>query len=754
MALSRRPLAALPPVLLLAACGGSKGTPAGSDTSSFFSFAGTESCARCHGDEAERWRGSPHDLAMQPAAEETVLGDFSGVEVHHLGSSARFHREGRRFSVDTQSDSGVIETFEVAYTFGVFPLQQYLVDTGKGRLQVLPWCWDSRSRRRGGQRWFHLYADEPIPPGDELFWTGVNQRWNSMCAECHSTGVRRSFDPATGEYRTSWEEIDVGCEACHGPGAAHVAWAEASERGEAPPRPANLGLPFALTEQDGGTWTFDASAGVPRRDPPREAWPEIDACGPCHSRRSTLVAEHAPGERYHDGWRLAPLEEPLYFADGQIREEVYVLGSFLSSRMYAAGVTCGDCHEPHGLELRAPGDDVCTRCHPGARYAVPEHHHHPPDSPGARCVECHMPERSYMVVDPRRDHSLRVPRPALSAALGAPNACNRCHEDRDAAWAARAIEGWYPERRARPHWSEALAATREASPGALERLADLAGNAGQPGIARAAALDALARLGAPAALTALFAGLDDPDPLARAAAVRGLVGLPAARRARVLAPLLADETRLVRVEAALALAGASSEIEALGSAGALRAALAEVRASLASDLDRASSHVTLALLALDLGERSAARRALETALALEPDWIPARANLADLLRSLGKEDRAREILREGLERAPRSAALHHALGLALVRAGEHGAACEELARAAELAPGEPRFALVHAICVHDLGERERALELLDAAVRRHPWDLTLLEALAAYLREAGRAEEASAVEARLATLVR
>jgi predicted CXXCH cytochrome family protein len=278
---------------------------------------------------------------------------------------------------------------------------------------------------------------------------------------------------------------------------------------------------------------------------------EIETCALCHARRSAIAEPYVHGRPLLDSHRPALLDEGLYSADGQIEGEVYEYGSFLQSRMYRRGVTCADCHEPHGLGLRAEGNALCARCHASTRFDAPSHHRH---RGGARCVDCHMPQRTYMLVDPRRDHSLRVPRPDLTLKIGAPNACNACHADRTAGWAAEAAARWYgPARPAAPHYGVALYAGRAGAPGAGEALVALAADAETPGIVRATALSLLARY-PDAARRVSPAASADPDPLVRLAAVSALEALPPDERAAPASPRLRDNIRAVRSEAARVLA--------------------------------------------------------------------------------------------------------------------------------------------------------------------------------------------------------
>ena len=394
-------------------------------------FTGSASCHNCHESQFSGWRGSHHDLAMQVADENTVLADFDGTSIEYFGEASEFSSDNGSFVVRTGNANGNPQDFEIAYTFGVEPLQQYLVEFEDGRLQPLPFAWDTRDSGDGGQRWYHLYPDEYIGPDDPLHWTGRAQNWNYMCAECHSTDVQLNYDLGNDSFRTTWSEINVGCEACHGPGSEHISQAQSGDF------KSDLGLAVDLDDHGRAVWQMNPQTGIAQRSELAMAPPQQpESCGRCHSRRGVITANYEYGKPLADTHRPSLLNPPLYFADGQIRDEVYVYGSFVQSRMYRAGVTCSDCHDPHSLEL-VTGDDpdaVCAQCHLPARFASAEHQHHGEGE--AACVDCHMPTRVYMGIDARRDHSLRIPRPDHSATTGAPNACNGCHTQESAEWAA------------------------------------------------------------------------------------------------------------------------------------------------------------------------------------------------------------------------------------------------------------------------------------------------------------------------------
>ena len=722
-----------------AGCSG-RGEPGGEapEETVVASFAGSASCNGCHAAEARAWTDSHHDLAIQGADRQSVLGDFSDATFDYFGTVSRFLERDGQYVVQTAGADGKTSEFPVKYTFGIEPLQQYLVEFPRGRLQALPFAWDTRPGEDGGQRWFHLYPHEMTGPGDPLHWTGREQNWNYMCAECHSTQVELGYDAATDAFETTWEEIDVGCEACHGPGSAHVAQA----KGKA--FDAQYGLAVDLDDANGATWQIDPETGIARRTELRPGPPrQPEACGRCHARRGVIAAEYEFGKPLTDTHLPALLDEHLYFADGQIREEVYVYGSFLQSRMYRAGVSCSDCHNPHSLELVTGNDAnaVCSQCHLPAKFATADHQRHGPDTVG--CVDCHMPERTYMVVDGRRDHSFRVPRPDLTERVGTPNACNACHTDRDASWATSVVGRWYGNGVfARPEFATALAAARAGQAnGALREVVE---SAEHSGIARATALTLLGHPMSGQDLDVLGSSITDPDPLLRIAAHRVLRGLPADIRAGLGFDGLADPVRAVRMEAALAFAD-QHDLLGAADAGNFRKAADDYRSAYEYTANRPESLAHLGDLELAMGNVDGALSNYRLALAMEPAAAVARVNLADIHRARGDEAEAERILREGLTIDPDSAALLHSLGLLLARTGRPDESLAALRKAAELEPDSRRFVYVLGIALHSTGDGEAAVTLLESARRQFPADFDIAWALATMYRDRGDVPRALAI---------
>ncbi len=651
-----RPLLLLIAGLLLTACSEALREPVVQVPLGEPVFVGSAECRDCHEAEFADWLGSHHDLAMQVADESTVLGDFDDVSFEYFGERTRFLRLDGDYVVRTRDADGEIRDFPVTYTFGAEPLQQYLVELANGHLQPLPFAWDTRSAEQGGQRWFHLYPDEYIGPDDALFWTGREQNWNYMCAECHSTDIQVNYDVAQDSFDTTWSEINVGCEACHGPASNHVSAALAGTL------PRDGALLVDLGDREGVSWRMNPDTGIAERRPMAMQTPQQpEACGRCHARRGVIAAEYGYGKPLADTHRVALLSEPLYYPDGQIRDEVFVYGSFVQSRMYQAGVTCSDCHNPHSLELHSgPEPDlVCAQCHLPQRFAAREHHGH--EAGQVACVDCHMPATNYMVVDPRRDHSLRIPRPDLSLVTGAPNACTTCHTDRDDQWATAAARDWWGDPADRPPVGS--------------------------GIHRATELATLSGPLQPDTAAAVERGLRDPDPLVRMAAARAAPGLPPEVVLQQLTPLLEDDVLSVRLEAVQALAPARDFLPA-ALAGAFERAADEYRASQNAVASRPQAHGALAEFEGRLGNIEQALVHADQAVAMAPDM----------------------------------ALLRHSRGLLLVRADRRDEALAELREAARLAPEVARFPYVYAVALNSMGDPAAARQVLEEASARHPED--------------------------------
>jgi tetratricopeptide (TPR) repeat protein len=692
----------------------------------------------CHSAQFQDWSGSHHDLAMQVADSATVLGNFDAANIDYYGDTTEFFTRDGEFIVRTANAAGEPEEFAVTHTFGVTPLQQYLVEFPGGRLQTLPFAWDSRPADQGGQQWFHVYGDEHIPPGDPLHWTGRQQNWNYMCAECHSTDLQVNYDVATDTFATTYSEVNVGCEACHGPASLHVT---AATSGKLTGR---KGFEIDLDDHGRAVWLMNSDTGIAERSElAMRQSKQPEACGRCHSRRGVITEEYEYGLPLADTHRLALLNEPLYFDDGQILEEVFVYGSFVQSRMYQAGVTCSDCHNPHSLQLVTGPEpsDVCAQCHLPSKFAVAEHHRHDPAN--VACVDCHMPDRTYMQVDPRRDHSFRVPRPDLSVSTNSPNACSNCHTDQNAVALAAAANEWWGE--AAAHFATAFADSRAGAGNA--GLLAVVSDSDLPGINRASALVAIAGPASETEALAIQTSLGDSDPLVRMAALQQTLLLPPETRLQLAAPLLKDSVRSVRIEAARI---AAPMREYLGQDSGFEAAAREYRAAQLAVASVPESHVALGDFESSLGNPDAALQHYARALEMDPTYALSRLNYADALRRFGDEPAAERLLRDGLQMNDEDAGLHHSLGLLLVRTDRSDEGLQELQAAARLAPENPRYIYVVAIALNSSGQAAAAVRTLQDAHEDFPGNFDIAWALATLLRDQGETAAARAVAEKLA----
>ncbi len=751
-------VSAIAAVLIIVAAGFGLHLRGGNGIAPAASFVGSETCAGCHQAEARLWNASQHKAAMQHAADKTVLGDFDDASFDYFGVRSRFFRRDGKFLVATDGPDGKLAEFEVKYTFGIDPLQQYLIEFPDGRIQALSIAWDTRPKDKGGQHWFHLYPNEEIKHDDVLHWTKLNQNWNFMCAECHSTGLRKNYDAKTDHFATSWAEISVGCEACHGQGSSHAAWARNQMswwpfgKREDPTK----GLLVRFDERHDVTWPIDPQTSNAHRSAgPARLRKEVETCGLCHARRASFHEDWIPGQWLSQTHVVEPLARSTYHVDGQIRdvEEPYNYAPFKQSKMFAAGVSCSDCHEPHGAKLRIAGEGICLQCHATEKYADARHRHHAGIDPPPSCISCHMPARTYMVVDIRHDHSFRIPRPDLSVKLGTPNACNDCHHDRDPQWAAAAIEGWFgPNRKGFQSYGAAFHASRTDQADAAALLAVVAADGNVPAVARASALAELAPRVSPSNIGVARGALADPDPMVRIGALDMLENVPAGQVWRWVAPLLSDPVRGVRIRAASLLAAVPTTSQPPPDREPFERAATEFIDAQRSNADRPEARTTLGSFLTRRGQSAGAEIEYKAALQLSPQYLPASINLADLYRQLGRDGEGEAVLRAAITVSPREAAAHHALGLTLTRLKRPDAALPEFRQAAELDSDSARYAYVYAVALNSGGKTAEAITVLKESLARHPSDRDTLSALIAFNRAAGDIGAALTYAERLATV--
>lgn len=686
-------------------------------------FVGSDQCRKCHESAYDKWQGSHHDLAMDVANQTTVLGDFADVRFTdpHTKKTSRFFQKDSKYFVETEGPDGRLGTFELTHVFGVEPLQQYLAPFPDGRLQCLNIAWDVQKKR-----WYRLPPYDVEGPQDWLHWTRGAQTWNAMCAECHSTRVNKGYDPETGIYKTSWSEIHVGCESCHGPGSTHVDWADRPALGRS--KEGRMGL------------------AVPTRG--LDTTQQIKLCAPCHSRRFQLGDNpHGPGDLLD---LMVPqlLTEDLYYPDGQIRGEVYVYGSFVQSKMYRHGVRCSDCHDMHSLKLHKEGNALCTQCHQAETYDTEAHHFHKKvhkghPSDGSLCIKCHMPETTYMGVDDRTDHSLRVPRPDLSVSLGVPNACSTagCHGDKPVSWSVKHYTRWYGETR-KPHFGTVLAAAWRGDPKAEEGLIRLAGDSLVPAIVQATAVDLLRGYPGAAGEAAVQRALDDEDALVRYTAVRVFERYGFDMRVKYLAPKLYDPVKAVRTTAAM-------ELNVQGGRGvpeedrdAFQKVLEDYRQSMAYNADLPAQRYNLGNLAAQQGNAPEAVKAYQKAIAIDDNFYPAKMNLARIYNGQGQNEEAEKLLREVVAQEPDLHEAFYSLGLLLAEMKKYEESERYLAQAVSGMPTYGRVRYNHGQVLLVLNRPREAEQELTKALVLEPDNPQFFNALVHHYLGTGQATRA------------
>lgn len=671
-------------------------------------FVGSDACIDCHKEETEAWKGSDHEMAMKHADKDSVFGDFNDATFEFKGKPNRFFKKGDEYWVNIEGPDGKFNDYQISYTFGFEPLQQYMVEFEDGRIQLIPFAWDSRSEEEGGQRWYHLYPE--MEKTDEFYWTNSGQNWNFMCADCHSTDVKKNYDIKTDTYNTTWSEINVSCEACHGPASEHLVWSNNQESMTNQHYGFERDLSKSVKE-----WVF--KEGHTTRQPEAiQTTDQITVCAQCHSRRTQLNEDQAhikgDSKTLLDSYLPSLITAELYYNDGQIYDEDYVYGSFMQSKMAQKGVTCTNCHNPHTTKLDIPEEAVCAQCHIASEYTPQKHTFHEENTDASKCTTCHMPETTYMGVDARRDHSWQIPRPDLSKNIGTPNVCTQCHEDKDDVWADKQVGQWFPDSpyRNQQHFAVAFYASDINYRGAGDALSFTAQDAKQAGIIRGSALQRLSRYPSKNTLVALGRAIKHEDELIRFGAVQGSAGYESHDRWQILSPLLTDKVLGVRSEAAGALVTYWAELNPL-QRDQLVPSLNEYINSQLFNSDRGFGRTNLGNVYRSQGKLEQAEQAYLGAIKVEPYFVNSYVNLADMYRMQGKESKGLALLNDGIKAQPNSGDLPYSAGLSLLRLDQKEEASQYFKKAAEIEKQNPQYWYVYGLSMGSFDGRVAAQAL-------------------------------------------
>ena len=700
-------------------------------------YVGSKKCESCHLKEYSSYLQSDHFHAMDSALPRSIKADFNNSFFIYYGDTSFFFKKGNQYYVRTKDSTGKKKDFLISFTFGWQPLQQYLVSFPDGRIQALPFCWDTRPKEEGGQHWFHIYGKQKIMPGDELFWTDINQNWNYMCADCHTTNYSKNFDVESNTFRSSWSDGKVSCESCHGPASSHLDWAQKKY-----PDDSLKGLVINLTGKK-LKWEFNTEKGIAYPDKIIQNNVLLETCARCHARAFRLKDHYFHGQSLLQTHIPATINATNYYIDGQIKEEDYEYGSFLQSRMYAAGVTCINCHDAHSMKIRISGNQLCFSCHAPEKFDLPEHTHHQRNSMGAQCLNCHMPVTNYMVIDARRDHSIRIPRPDLSTQMNTPNACNKCHSDKSTEWTTKYFLQWYRSKLPQSKtYAELMYAISKKTRGSEAALHDLLSSKIYPAIIQATALEQYDQFSTPGMINLMKNYLLSPDANVRLNAIHASANLSPDVLLATIAPMLDDSVLAVRMEAMNALGPLYSQ---LGESWTQRfdAVMDEYLTIQKSLGDRPESYLNQGIILAATGKTADAELTYLFGLKRFPTFIAYYGNLADLYRAENNERKAKEYLDIGLAIQPQNAELHYALGLWYVRSQKRADGVNELKKASDLNPVNASFAYAYALGLQATKGAQKGIAILENFTAKHGNDPLVLSGLISLYQDSKEFEKAN-----------
>ncbi|HEU5167302.1 MAG TPA: tetratricopeptide repeat protein [Chitinophagaceae bacterium] len=654
-------------------------------------FVGDKSCKSCHAKEYNDWLQSHHFMAMQPPNDSTVEGNFNNATFTADGVNSRFFKKDGKFFINTQGDDGNNHDYEVKYTFGFTPLQQYLVEFPGGRMQVPRVSWDTKQKK-----WFHQYPGQKISSKDWLHWTGNSQNWNTMCASCHSTNLQKNYDIEADSYNTTFSVLNVSCESCHGAGELHVDFVNSNDYKNGKKIPGSY-LPL---------------------DKDSTQLAQINTCAPCHARKSDISASLIQSGEIMDNLIPEIPSTEHFHADGQANDEDYIYTSFLESKMFRRGVKCSNCHNPHSGKILFAANQLCLQCH-AKTYDDPSHTFHPVGATASGCKSCHMPGKIYMGNDTRHDHIFRAPRPDLSVKYGTPNACNNCHNDKSAQWAADTITKWYGPLR-KYHFAEDLIPGSKLDGNSEEHLIKILGDTSVPDIIKATAAHYLGSIPTQNSFQALLKCLADKDAQIRYRALRSLSNFPAANWRNNVGPLLSDKVRAVRIAAAdLYTTFPAQQIPAQYSS-TFSSARNELQNYLTYQADFSIGNVMIADHYLQQQDYDNAEKFYLRALKKDSLMNYARLNLSSGYNAQGKNDKALEVLETAMKIDPGNDRIHYNMALLYNEMNNKAAAERSFARAVQLKTQNPRVYYNYGLLLNELKKFKDAEMILQKGIALNP----------------------------------
>ncbi|WP_242132955.1 tetratricopeptide repeat protein [Aestuariivivens marinum] len=662
-------------------------------------FLGDATCKTCHAKEHDYWKGSHHDKAMQIALDTTILGDFNNVKFTSQGITSRFFKKDNEYFVNTEGPDGKYHDYRIVYTFGVSPLQQYIVKFPNGHYQCLRTAWDTQEKK-----WFDLYPDFKVVHSEWLHWSRGGLNWNTMCADCHSTNVRKNYNENASSYNTKYAIINVNCEACHGPGKTHVEQAKAL----------------------GSNYKFSGDLTMTSHTNPKTL---VDACARCHMRREQISEFYNFEGSMLDHYFPQLIAEPIYYPDGQILDEDYVYGSFVQSKMYHNGVTCTNCHNPHSLKLKFEGNKLCAQCHLPETYDSPSHHFHTIGTESSKCINCHMTGRYYMGNDFRRDHSFRIPRPDQSLKYGTPNACTQCHTDKDNQWAWSAYIKQYGKPK-KKHFSDLLLPGLRGGDDGFKHLKTLVKDTIYPEIARASAVKAMVNYNDPAVIDNLLYFLNDDSPLVKGASLDILGEINTNDYNNYFLPLLKDSKRSVRVKAFFALGSLDEALVPEPYKEVYSKVKVEFETSLEVTSDFSGGKVKQGNYYLKQGNLSEAIKSYEAALKIDNLNNIIRTNLANLYYRNGEFINAEQAFKTIIQQEPEYGPTYYSYGLLLAELNRIEEAIGQMNLAIRYMPDNLRVYYNLSLLYDKIKFFDKAVETAKSGFEQAPQDESMLYILA------------------------
>jgi tetratricopeptide (TPR) repeat protein len=663
-------------------------------------YVGDQSCKSCHKSQYNEWLSSDHFKAMQVAADSTVLGNFNNQVLVADGVTTHFFKRNGKYFINTEDEKGTYHDYEIRYTFGYKPLQQYLVEFPGGRMQVTRQSWDTKNNK-----WFQQYTGHKIPPHDWLHWTGGAQNWNTMCASCHSTNLQKNYNLDSQTYHTTYSSLTVSCESCHGAGKNHIQYINSSD--------------YKGGNKVSGSYLLMAK-NVGQGE-------QINTCAPCHMRGTEINDRIASASLLDNYIPEIPSSEHFY-ADGQAKDEDYSYTSFLQSKMYSRGVKCSNCHNPHTGRVLFTSNQLCLQCH-AKKYDDYSHTFHTMGTEASGCKSCHMPGTYYMGNDLRHDHAFRVPRPDLSVKYGTPNACNKCHSNQTASWAANAVNKWYGSTRAY-HFAEDLIPASKEDGNTEKHVIRLMNDSAIPAIVKATALHYLKNIATENSLKLLLQGLSHPDPQVRYHALKSLSDFPAEEWVTSVAPLLKDKIRAVRIAAADLMITVPASQRPQEYEASFLSAKNELEKFVLHLVDFSEGSVMAADYYFKLQDYPGAEKFYTRSLQIDSALNYARLNLSVVYNLTGRNDKALNTLLDALKSDPKNDRIYFNMALLYNEMNNPLKAGECLAKAVALYSNNPRVYYNYGLLLQQQGKLALAEKQLERAVELSPMEGDLNYALA------------------------